>query len=162
MNTCSICGRRSRARRPRTLVSIGTLRQPISCRPAARISRFMFSRAASARTGSWLKKTMPTAYWAGSSTEKVSLAMARRKRSGFWINRPQPSPVLPSALMPPRWVMQVRASMAVLRRWWLASPCIWAIKPKPQLSLNSSGWYRPAFIGELSPGLPLDKGRIAL
>src|SRR5471032_1721527 len=29
---------------------------------------------------------------------------------------------------------------------------MWAIRPKPQLSLNSSGWYRPAFIDTFSPG----------
>src|SRR3990167_10298456 len=27
---------------------------------------------------------------------------------------------------------------------------MWAIRPKPQLSLNSSGWYRPAFIDILT------------
>ena len=72
-------------------------------------------RAASAFTGSWLKNTMPTAYCSGRSTEKASLATARRNRSGFWISSPQPSPVLPSALIPPRWVMQVSASIAVCR-----------------------------------------------
>ncbi|MNP63219.1 hypothetical protein D3C76_1585890 [compost metagenome] len=96
-------------------MSIGTLRQPTSCSPAATISRFMFSRAASAFTGSWLKNTMPTAYCSGSSTENSSLATARRNRSGFWISKPQPSPVFPSALIPPRWVMQVSASIAVCR-----------------------------------------------
>ncbi|MOA18013.1 hypothetical protein D3C78_1382980 [compost metagenome] len=77
------------------------------------------------------------------------------------MSRPQPSPVLPSALMPPRWVMQVSACMAVCRRWWLGSPVIWAIRPKPQLSLNSSGWYRPVFIDTFSPGSPLNRRQIS-
>ncbi|CAN1594978.1 protein of unknown function [Pseudomonas mediterranea] len=64
---------------------------------------------------------------------------------------------MPSALIPPRWVMQVRASMAVCKRVWLGSPCMWAIRPKPQLSLNSSGWYRPAFIDTFSPGCLLSR-----
>src|ERR1700675_1022756 len=34
---------------------------------------------------------------------------------------------------------------------------MWAIRPKPQLSLNSSGWYRPAFIDTFSPGCPLSR-----
>ncbi|CAI8910520.1 hypothetical protein EMIT0P12_40261 [Pseudomonas sp. IT-P12] len=34
---------------------------------------------------------------------------------------------------------------------------MWAIRPKPQLSLNSSGWYRPAFIDTFSPGCLLPR-----
>ncbi|CAI8948003.1 hypothetical protein EMIT0P100_40205 [Pseudomonas sp. IT-P100] len=34
---------------------------------------------------------------------------------------------------------------------------MWAIRPKPQLSLNSSGWYRPAFIDTFSPGCLLSR-----
>ena len=33
--------------------------------------------------------------------------------------------------------------MAVCRSLWLATPCWWAIMPKPQLSRNSSGLYKP-------------------
>ena len=64
-------------------------------------------------------------------------AARRRNRSGFCRSRPQPSPVRPSAAMPPRWVMLARASMAVRTRRWLASPWRWAMSPKPQLSLPS-------------------------
>src|SRR5690606_33692542 len=31
---------------------------------------------------------------------------------------------------------------------------MWAIRPKPQLSLNSSGRYKPAFIGTLTEHAP--------
>ena len=79
-----------------------------------------------------------------------SCATARKNESGFCINIPQPSPVFPSAAIPPRWVMQVRESIAVSNNLWLVSPSIWAIKPKPQLSLKSPGVYRPVLIEQLS------------
>ena len=65
------------------------------------------------------------------------------KSEGIWSNKPHPSPVFPSAAIPPRCVIQVRDSMAVCRSLWLATPCWWAIMPKPQLSRNSSGLYKP-------------------
>ena len=58
----------------------------------------------------------------GSATELILSQRVRMNRSGIWNNRPQPSPVLPSAAMPPRWVMQVSDSMAVCSRRWLTSP----------------------------------------
>jgi hypothetical protein len=48
------------------------------------------------------------------SAMPASPAMRRRKASGFFMSRPQPSPVLPSAAMAPRWVSRARALMAVL------------------------------------------------
>jgi hypothetical protein len=64
----------------------------------------------------------------------ISAARARRKTSGFFISRPQPSPVLPSAAMAPRWVMRRSAPIAVDTSQWLGLSSMWAMRPKPQES----------------------------
>ena len=61
--------------------------------------------------------------------------------TGFCSSRPQPSPVLPSAEMPPRCCMRAKADIARRTSLWLASPSMWANRPKPQLSLSSFGSY---------------------
>ena len=138
-NTCSIQGKQSSAIGPRQLSSVGTFRQPMISRPCSARRFSTAARPAAALFSSGLRNTWPTANSSSGSLPNSALAALRKKASGLWIRRPQPSPVFPSAAIPPRWVMQVSDSMAVCNNLWLASPFIWAIRPKPQLSLNSSG-----------------------
>ena len=49
--------------------------------------------------------------------------------------------VLPSAEIPPRCCMRAKADIARRTSLWLASPSMWANRPKPQLSLSSFGSY---------------------
>ena len=53
------------------------------------------------------------------------------------IKRPQPSPVLPSAPIPPLWVMLIKASMESVTIDLDLMPSILAIRPNPQLSRKS-------------------------
>ena len=64
----------------------------------------------------------------------ASAATARRNFSGFFSSRPQPSPVLPSAAIAPRWVRRLSEVMAVWTSQWLGWSSRLAIRPKPQLS----------------------------
>ena len=63
-----------------------------------------------------------------------SAATARRNPSGRFSSSPQPSPVLPSAAMAPRWVRRFSEVMAVRTSQWLGASSRLAISPKPQLS----------------------------
>ena len=53
---------------------------------------------------------------------------------GFLSSSPQPSPVLPSAAIAPRWVSRFSEAIAVCTSQWLGSSSRLAISPKPQLS----------------------------
>ena len=50
---------------------------------------------------------------------EFSAAMRAKNPWGFFNNKPQPSPVLPSAAMAPRWVRRSSACMAVRTNQWL-------------------------------------------
>jgi hypothetical protein len=92
-----------------------------------------------AAASSWPRNIWPTARRVEALKPNSSAARSRMNASGICMSRPHPSPVRPSAAMPPRCVMQVRDSIATCRRRWLASPDMCAMRPKPQLSRNSSG-----------------------
>ncbi len=111
-NTCSMCGKVFSAIVPQAWGFTGTMRQPATSRPCR--SRFSFTavRAEAARIGSRLRKMSPDANFSASSMP-ASAATARRKASGFFSSKPQPSPVLPSAAIAPRWVNRFNDVMAV-------------------------------------------------
>ena len=101
---------------PKQSLLVGTFLQPFTTKPSASNALFKAARCLSAIAISKSRNTIPTAYCLGNSIPKSVFTTSRRKLSGFWINRPQPSPVLPSAAIPPRWVIQVKDSIAVLKR----------------------------------------------
>ena len=142
-NTCSKRGSTARASSPQASGSTGITRQPASVRPWWAQASASTARARAALASSGARKMLPAAYWLAPSSMPASFATRRRNRSGFFISRPQPSPVLPSAAMAPRWVIRSRPLMARLTRSWLATSSICAIRPKPQLSRSNSGRYRP-------------------
>jgi len=138
-----MAGSCSSAISPQTSGCVGTTRQV-----ATEKSNSAAATAKASLTRVWLSasvdmNTMPTAKVDFSSRPKRSRARSRMKSAGIWSNKPHPSPVFPSAAIPPRCVIQVSDSMAVCSSLWLATPCWWAIMPKPQLSRNSSGLYKP-------------------
>ncbi len=141
--TCSKTGACWRASSPNALSSVGNARQPAKVRPCARQASAITSRACSARAASCDRNTLPAAKRCEPSTMLDACATRRRKRSGVFISNPQPSPVLPSAAMAPRWVMRSSAVIARCTRAWLDCPSICAIRPKPQLSRSNSGRYKP-------------------
>ena len=57
--------------------------------------------------------------------------------------RPHPSPVLPSEPTPPLCVMLIKALIELIITLCDFTPLIFAIKPNPQLSLNSSFLINP-------------------
>ena len=79
----------------------------------------------------------------------ASAAIARRKASGRWISRPQPSPLRPSPPTAPRWARRDRAVSAASTRPRLARSSRSAISPKPQLSRSKPGECSPR--GEAVP-----------
>ncbi|MNV23596.1 hypothetical protein D3C71_1146170 [compost metagenome] len=140
---CSNAGSDCIAIEPKASLLVGITRHANTRQPSDSISLLRICFACAAIAGSRLKNTVPTAKTSLSVISLSFFASSRKNCFGIAKSKPQPSPVLPSAAIPPRWVIQLRLCIAVLTRSWLASPCIWAIKPKPQLSLNSSGWYKP-------------------
>ena len=111
-NTCSISGKVFRASLPHAVASTFRARKPATVSSSRANSTVNRSRAAWATAGSWLKNKLPAANsWV--SLKPLSLAMALRKLVGRFSSRPQPSPVLPSAAMAPRWVSRFSELMAV-------------------------------------------------
>ena len=136
---CSNAGIDCRAISPKAATLVGITRHASTFRPSASISLAKICFECAATAGSRFKNTVPTAKISLKVISLSFFASSRKKALGIANNKPHPSPVLPSAAIPPRCVIQLRLWMAVLTKSWLASPCMWAIKPKPQLSLNSSG-----------------------
>src|ERR1700722_12628670 len=79
----------------------------------------------------------------------ASLASARRNFSGFFSSRPQPSPVLPSVAIAPRWVRRLREAMAVCTSQWLGLSSRLAIRPKPQPSRSNASRYSPRLVSSV-------------
>src|ERR1700722_11317239 len=76
----------------------------------------------------------------------ASLASARRNFSGFFSSRPQPSPVLPSVAIAPRWVRRLREAMAVCTSQWLGLSSSMAIRPKPQPPRSNASRCTPRLL----------------
>ena len=108
INTCSIPGKLPAAISPKIVLSVGTILQPttVSVSLVSSSSKILLERAAS--IGSGLRNIIPTAYLLP-SCQLFSSAIARKNESGFCINKPQPSPVLPSDAIPPRCCIRSKA-----------------------------------------------------
>ena len=76
---------------------------------------------------------MPAAKRSVSSKPAASPA-ARRNFTGFFSSSPQPSPVLPSAAIAPRWVSRFSDAIAVCTIQCDGVSSRLAIKPKPHES----------------------------
>ena len=122
-------------RRRRPIGSMGTTRKPATLSllalDLAPSSTRRASRRLALRRGSGTRGRRRTA---APSAIPPPAATARRKRVGVLISRPQPSPVLPSAAIAPRWVRRFRELMAVCTTQWLGLSSRLAIRPKPQES----------------------------
>ena len=105
-----------RAMGPRFDGSTGTSRQPITANRRLFKTASIAETASASTDGSVDKKTIPTANKSPSSTPQASDAACRMNASGIWNNNPQPSPVFPSAAIPPRCVIRVNASIEVINK----------------------------------------------
>ena len=105
---CSNAGKDCIAIEPNASLLVGTTRQPITRQPSSSISLVKICFACAANAGSKFKNTVPTANISLSVISLIFFASSRKNAFGIANNNPQPSPVLPSAAIPPRCVIQLR------------------------------------------------------
>ena len=123
---------------PQAASLIGTCRQPATRTSSRSSSSARVARARSAAPASRGRNTLPAEKpWP--RRMPASSATARRKASGRCNSTPQPSPVLPSARIAPRWDMRASDESAVSTSQRLGLLSRWAISPKPQLSCSKRG-----------------------
>ncbi len=129
-----------RAVGPMAVLSVGTVRQPMSLWPS---SRMTFSMMCSQRWRSWGacgKKMRPVPYSPSAGKFKLSLvASARKNRSGICIRMPAPSPVLTSQPQAPRCSRFKRICSASCTIWCDLRFFKSAMKPTPHASCSYCG-----------------------
>ncbi|ACL33554.1 hypothetical protein HAPS_2103 [Glaesserella parasuis SH0165] len=135
-NTCLIVGISARAISPNTEGLIGTSRHAGIPNVSWVNSSLIISIYSLTKASSRGKKICPTPK-IFAKVKPLSAATARKKLSGICKERPQPSPVLPSAKIAPRCCIRDKPKIPLRTTLWLCTPSILAIKPNPQFSRSN-------------------------
>ncbi len=141
MNTWRMTGSIFFAGSARSELSTGTSRQPSSAWPSSLMARSISYSQAMREAGSRGRNTMPTPYWpAGGSFTPCRAMTSRKKRSGIWMRRPEPSESFGSQPTAPRCVRffsTVRPCSTIVCDFL---PLMFATKPTPHASCSLPGW----------------------
>ena len=105
---CSKAGIDCNAIEPKASTLVGITRHAKTFKPSDSISFASTCFECAAIAGSRFKNTVPTAKISLNVISLSFFASARKNSLGIAKRRPQPSPVLPSAAIPPRCVIQLK------------------------------------------------------